>query len=176
MGLLVWTVRPAALTAQDPSSPRITSVQPDPLVGSIDWKQLTIQGRGFEEGFAVRLRVDGVVDTVVEAPDRLSYVSARKVRVRAVFGTAASEWSVQVIHPDSVRSNLYTFNIAAPAPQIDVVRPLQSAHDGESFKVTVQGPTLTPYSTVRWNGEDLPTTPIKSSPKSNAITVPVGWL
>lgn len=161
----------AAPTYGPESSPRISSVHPDPIVGSIDWKQLTIQGTGFDEGFAVRLHAEDVVDTVIEAKDRLTYVDAQTVRVRAVFGTGASEWSVQVINPDSVASNVYTFEVTAPPPQIDVVRPLQRTRDGRSFKVTIQGSTLTPYSTVRWNGEDLPTTPIKSSPKPNAITI-----
>ncbi|MFB6272690.1 MAG: ATP-binding protein [Salinibacter sp.] len=159
------------MSAQAQSAPRIASVQPDPLVGSLDWKQLTIQGRGFEEGFAVRLHAEGVVDTVVEAPDRLTYVDPQTVRVRAVFGNEASEWAVQIIHPDSARSNAYPFSIEAPAPQIEVVRPLRRSQDGQAFKVTVQGPTLTSYSTVRWNGENLPTTPIKSSQDPNAVTI-----
>jgi len=170
-GLLLTIICPLLLSAQAQAGPVITSVQPDPLVGSLDWKQLTIQGRGFEEGFAVRLRSDGVVDTVVEAPDRLTYVNPRTVKVRAVFGNETSEWAVQVIHPDSVRSNVYSFSIEAPTPQVDVVRPLRRSQDGEAFTVTVQGPTLTSYSTMRWNGEDLPTTPIKSSSESNAVTI-----
>jgi len=171
-GLCLFLVLMALVpVARAQTTPHITSVQPDPIVGSIDWKQLTIQGRGLKENFAVRLRADSVVDTVIEAPDRLTYVNSQTVKVRAIFGNAASEWSVQVIHPDSVRSNLYSFSIEAPAPQIDVVRPLRRSQDGEAFKVTVQGSTLTPYSTARWNGVDLPTTPIKSSPKPNAITI-----
>ncbi len=172
MGVVLLTamVLPRALHAQEPA-PRIASVQPDPVVGSIDWTELTIRGRGFDKGFAVRLHADDVVDTMIDAEVRLTYVDPQTVKVRAVFGTTASEWSVQVIHPDSVRSNLYTFHIKAPAPQIDVLRPLQRAQDGESFTITVQGSTLAPYSTVRWNDEDLPTTPIKSSPKPNAITI-----
>jgi signal transduction histidine kinase len=170
-GLLLWIVYPLLLNAQAQSGPQITSVQPDPLVGSLDWKQITIQGRGFEEGFAVRLHTDGVVDTIIEAPDRLTYVNSRTVKVRAVFGNEASTWSAQVIHADSIRSNVYSFSVEAPAPQVNVVRPLRRSQDGEAFKVTVQGATLCPNSTVQWNGEDLPTTPIKSSPESNAVTI-----
>ncbi|PSQ91104.1 MAG: hypothetical protein BRD30_03750, partial [Bacteroidetes bacterium QH_2_63_10] len=170
-GLLLCIVYPLLLNAQAQSGPQITSVQPDPLVGSLDWKQITIQGRGFEEGFAVRLHTDGVVDTIIEAPDRLTYVDPRTVKVRAVFGNEASTWSAQVIHADSIRSNVYSFSVEAPAPQVNVVRPLRRSQDGEAFKVTVQGATLCPNSTVQWNGEDLPTTPIKSSPESNAVTI-----
>ncbi|WP_233993586.1 hybrid sensor histidine kinase/response regulator transcription factor [Salinibacter altiplanensis] len=159
-----------ALHAQK-TGPRISAVQPDPIVGSIDWRELTIQGGGFDEDFAVRLHAEDVVDTVIEAEDRLTYVDAQTVRVRAVFGTAASTWTVQVLHPDSVSSNVHTFRVEAPPPKIDVVRPLRRTQDGTSFKVTVQGATMTPSSTVRWNGNDLPTTPIKSSPKPNAITI-----
>ena len=168
--LLAWTFCPAFLAAQNPSEPRIASVQPNPIVGSNDWKHLTIRGRGFENGFAVRLHAEGVESTIT-AQDRLTYVDSQTVRVRAVFGTAATEWVAQVINPDSVTSSPYTFHTEAPPPQIDVLRPLREAQDGESFTVTVQGPTFAPYSTVRWNGEDLPTSPIKSSPKSNAITI-----
>jgi len=171
VGLLAWTLRPSSIAAQDSSAPRITSVRPDPVVGSIDWKRLTVHGRGFEEGFAVRLRSKGVVDTTIEARDRLTYVDSQTVQVRAVFGTAASEWSVQVINPDRGASALYAFGVEPPVPQIEVLRPLQRTKDGDAFKVTIQGSTLTPYSTVQWNGEDLSTTPIKSSPKPNAITI-----
>jgi hypothetical protein len=168
--LVAATVLARPLHAQEPV-PRISSVQPDPIVGSIDWTELTIRGRGFDEDFAVRLHAEDVVDTVVEAEDRLTYVDAQTVRVRAVFGTAASTWSVQVLYPDSVSSNVHTFRVEAPPPKIDVVRPLRRTQDGSAFKVTVQGSTMTPASTVRWNGNDLPTTPIKSSPKPNAITI-----
>ena len=159
------------LVAQNRSSPEITRVQPDPIVGSIDWKRLTIRGRGFEQGFAVRLHVDGVLDTVIRARDRLTYVDAQTVKVRAVFGTAATEWTVQVLNPDSVASNAYTFRTEAPSPRIDALRPLRQVQSGESFVVTVQGATFAPYSVVRWNGDVLPTSPIKSSPESNAITI-----
>ena len=170
-GLLACVFVAAPLHAQGQSPPHIASVHPDPITGSIDWKDLAIRGRGFEKDFAVRLHAEDVVDTVIEADDRLTYVDAQTVRVRAVFGTAASEWEVQVINPDSAASNAYAFNVEAPPPQVDVVRPLRRSQDGDAFKVTIQGSTLTPYSTVRWNGQDLPTTPIKSSPKSNAITI-----
>ena len=170
-GLLSCVFVAVPLQAQGQSQPHVDSVHPDPITGSIDWKDLAIRGRGFEKGFAVRLHAEDVVDTVIEADDRLTYVDAQTVRVRAVFGTAASEWEVQVINPDSVASNAYAFNVEAPPPQVDVVRPLRRSQDGDAFKVTIQGSTLTPYSTVRWNGQDLPTTPIKSSPKSNAITI-----
>jgi signal transduction histidine kinase/CheY-like chemotaxis protein len=169
-GLLLWAFSPAFLVAQDPAKPRITTVQPNPVVGSIDWRHLTIQGRGFETGFAVRLHTD-VVESIITAQDRLTYVDSQTVKVRAVFGTGAAEWTAQVINPDSAASAPYTFHTEAPPPQIDVLRPLQEARDGESFTVTVQGAALAPYSTVRWNGEDLPTSPIKSSSKSNAITI-----
>jgi len=159
------------LVAQNRSSPEITRVQPDPIVGSIDWKRLTIRGRGFEQGFAVRLHVDGVLDTVIRARDRLTYVDAQTVKVRAVFGTAATEWTVQVLDADSVASNAYTFRTEAPSPRIDALRPLRRVQSGESFVVTVQGATFAPYSVVRWNGDALPTSPIKSSPESNAITI-----
>jgi signal transduction histidine kinase/DNA-binding response OmpR family regulator len=111
------------------------------------------------------------VESVITAQDRLTYIDSQTLKVRAVFGTAATEWEVQVINPDSVLSNTYTFHTEAPPPRIDALRPLRRAQSGEAFMVTVQGATFTPYSTVRWNGEDLSTTPIKSSPKSNAITI-----
>jgi len=168
--LLAWVVFPVSLCAQDSSPPRITSVRPDPIVGSIDWKHLTIQGRGFEKDFAVRLHTEGV-ESMITAQDRLTYIDSQTLKVRAVFGTAATEWEVQVINPDSVASNTYTFRTEAPPPRIDALRPLRRVQNGESFVVTVQGATFAPYSTVRWNGEDLSTTPIKSSPKSNAITI-----
>lgn len=82
--LLAAMVLPRALHAQE-SAPRIASVQPDPVVGSIDWTELTIRGRGFDKGFAVRLHADDVVDTMIDAEDRLTYVDPQTVKVRAVF-------------------------------------------------------------------------------------------
>jgi len=171
VGFFVCVFLSTALHAQGSSPPHIDSVRPNPVTGSIDLKHLTIRGRGFEEGFAVRLHSDGVVDTIIEAPKRLTYVDEKTVKVRAVFGNTASEWTAQVINPDSVASNAYMFRVEPPVPQIDVLRPLQRKDDGEAFEVVVRSSTLAPSSIVQWNGEDLPTTPIKSSPKSNAVIV-----
>ena len=116
------------LVAQNRSSPEITRVQPDPIVGSIDWKRLTIRGRGFEQGFAVRLHVDGVLDTVIRARDRLTYVDAQTVKVRAVSATSPTDCSVHVLNPDRAASNAHTSRTDPPSLRCDALPPLPPAH------------------------------------------------
>jgi signal transduction histidine kinase/DNA-binding NarL/FixJ family response regulator len=90
--------------------------------------------------------------------------------VRATFGAKAAEWTVQVLSKDGRASNVDSFQVVAPEPRIDVMRPVESTA-GTGFTLTVYGSTLSPASVVRWNGEACPTTPIKSSEDPNALTV-----
>ena len=177
--LLPWvatgqqTAAPASGHADSPLAlkrPHVTSVQPSPIVGFNGWQTLFINGRGFTEGFTVRLKSKGV-DAYINDRWRLDFLSSERVKVRAVFGAEALDWSVQVINPDSVVSNTYAFSVEAPVPQIEWMQPVKKMEDGRTFELRVHGPTVAAYSSLRWNGQPLDATPIKSSSSANALTV-----
>ena len=158
--------------AQAQNQPRITSVEPQPLVGSTSAKWLTIHGRGFAEGFTIRLRATGV-DALIDDRSRLEFNSSEQVRVKATFGTEAARWGVQVIGPsgDSIRSDTYAFEVVAPEPRIEIMGPVDMTEEASSFTLTVYSNTITDDSVILWNDEALPTKPVKTSSNPNALTI-----
>lgn len=77
-------------------------------------------------------------------------------------GTDPSVWSVQVINPDSSASKELPFRVVAPKPEIPWLVQQSAPSGTDGFTLTVTGMTFTTSSVVRWNGKDLPTTPIEN--------------
>jgi signal transduction histidine kinase/DNA-binding response OmpR family regulator len=149
--------------------PRIASVSPDSVTGAVTDQWLTINGSGFAEGFTVRLQTEGV-DARITDRSSLRFVSSREVRVKANFGTEAASWTVRVANPGGATSGAHRFPVVAPVPRIEVARPAERTQGGHGFILTVYGSTITRYSVIRWDGEDLPTRPRKLNDQSGALT------
>ncbi len=166
LGVLGFFI-PGGAAAQ--SEPRITGVSPEPVIGSLTQRWIEVRGEGFAEGFSVQLKTE-VVEAHIDDRSRLDYISPERVRVAANFGTEAARWAVHVINPDGGRSNAHEFQVAAPAPQIELIRPREQVAGGGRFFLTVYDGTLTTHSVVRWNGKSLPTTALKYGDNPNALT------
>ncbi|MGI9175069.1 MAG: sensor histidine kinase, partial [Rhodothermales bacterium] len=144
--------------------PVVTAIHPSPVVGSNLSQWLTLHGSLFEKGFSVRLVTDSV-DAQITDPARLHFVSSEKVQVCAAFGADAARWEVQVVQPEDVRSEPYAFSVEAPMP---VIETLFREQRSDTSWLRVEGPTLTPYSVILWDGAEQPTEPIWSSKNRNA--------
>jgi len=156
--------------AQPAPSPYITSVSPDSLEGSTEDQWLTILGHGYDEEFTVWLRAEGVNAHITDRSS-LDFVSPSQVRVQATFGNQASRWTVQVVNSDSTASNVYAFNVIAPPPQIKVMRPVEREAGESGFTLSVYGSTISPHSTIQWNGRERLTTVLRTSDNPNALAI-----
>jgi signal transduction histidine kinase/DNA-binding response OmpR family regulator len=162
------SARPACAQSSQ-EEPHVTGVRPQPVVGSTLEQGITIRGRGFENGFTVRLRTDSV-DAHITDRSRLDFVSAREVRVQATFGAEAATWTAQVIADDGRASNIHSFEVVAPEPHIEIMRPVERTAGQSGFTLTLYGNTFTPRSVIRWNGQPRPTRPVKTSDSPGALT------
>ncbi len=145
-------------------TPTISSVSPNPVVGSNSKQTFNVYGSGFVSGAQVAL----VWPAVGAAPAgnatlSATYISSSQLQVSATFGNDPATWTAQVINPGSITSSTYSFPLQAPVPVIQFLSPSGVATGGAAFTLAVNGSTFDQGSIVYWNGVSLPTTPVVSS-------------
>jgi hypothetical protein len=103
---------PVTLSFTVVAGPFITAVHPNPVTGSDAAQVFAVNGNDFVTGAIVRLTDKTNGGTFDKTP--LS-MNDNQINVSAIFTTAQAEWSVQVINPDGVGSNVVDFTVNAPA-------------------------------------------------------------
>ena len=101
------TVAPEPL----PEPPRIGTVEPDEVVGSLDPVELTVSGSGFDEGAEVVVGYTGQRETL--APDAVTVVDEETLRIRVAVGVEPDTWTVRVANPDGTGSDSRSFRVIA---------------------------------------------------------------
>ncbi|MCL5287167.1 MAG: Ig-like domain-containing protein, partial [Acidobacteria bacterium] len=116
-------------------TPSITSVSPNPVIGSNSAQPFTIIGNGFTANSTVTLR-DKTAGQVF--PNRaISSRSSTQLVINPVFTTAAATWSVEVLD-GSLSSGEFTFQVVAPAgPQLTSISPTTAG--ASIFTMTLNG-------------------------------------
>jgi hypothetical protein len=155
-------------------TPSISSVSPDPMIGSNRAQVLTVIGSGFVSGAQVLL----VWPTVGIIPGgsatlAASFVSSSELQVDAVLGADSETWTAQVINPGNVASATFTLADQAPVPVIDSLSPSNNSAGGGSFTLSVNGSTFNQSSVVSWNGFKLTTTPNVTDGLVSSLTAQV---
>jgi len=154
---------------QQVPQPHITTVSPDPVVGSNYRQWLTVHGSEFAADFRVRMQTDSI-NAHITNPERLRFVSSEQVQVYVTLGTEAAVWCIQIINPGGATSPCFSFDVLAPAPVIDSINPIRKTEGEPGFTLTAYGVFAT-YSVILWNGQARPTRPLKSSEQRNAVTI-----
>jgi hypothetical protein len=93
-------------------APTITSVSPASPIGSTSAQPFTINGNTFASGAAVTLR--NVTTNTTYSNRTISSFSSTRIVINPVFGTQAHTWTVQVINPGNLGSNVWTFQVRSP--------------------------------------------------------------
>ena len=141
------------------AAPIISSISPNPLIGSNTAQTLTINGSGFASGMQIRLQTVGVNMT-----EPALFLSSTRLQISAVFGNDPTTWSVQVVNANGSTVGAPTsFSVNAPVPTITSLSSTTASAGTAAFTLTVSGSTFSHASVVRWNGTNQPTTPIVSS-------------
>ena len=97
--------------------PEISSVAPNPVVGSDRDQVVWLYGLRVQNGARVALYTNG--NRYVLSGTQVQWYSATQLRLLVTTGRAASTWQAEVINPDGRTSNRYSFRVVAPPP----VRP-----------------------------------------------------
>ncbi|MGH7971364.1 MAG: MBG domain-containing protein, partial [Limisphaerales bacterium] len=145
-------------------TPAISSVTPDPVIGSNAKQTVSLNGSGFASGAQVKLAWPAVgVAPAGSVTLPATFVSSSQLQVSATFGNDPATWTAQVINPGSITSATFGFALQAPVPVIQLLSPNAILPASPTFTLTVNGSTFDQGSIVYWNGASLPTTPVVSS-------------
>jgi hypothetical protein len=130
---------PLTVTAPTTPVPAITSLTPNPMVGSASNQTLTITGTGFATGDTVTATYAGGTLTTLS----IISVSATQIQASIATGTTAHTWSVQVTSPSKFASNTASLTVTAPVPPakpvITAVSTLAATNTNQILTITGTG-------------------------------------
>ena len=152
-----------------PLAQAVREVKPQPLTGSNEAQRLRAVGDGFGRASAVRLRSEGV-DAVIGNSERLQNDGPNALVVMATFGTDAAVWTLEA-EIEGEWSPPVEFDVVAPRPAISAALAVHADVEKAFYTVNVFGTSLTRDSRVVFNGREVETVPIYSSPNATALTL-----
>ncbi len=151
--------------------PYISSVSPNPVIGSNSQQPFNIYGKDFVSGCNVTLRTGSEI-----YPNRpISSFSSTAITINPNFTTTAATWTVEVINPDGKSSGQFYFTVIAPPklpPYISSVspNPVIGSNIPQPFNIYGKDFVSGCNVTLRTGSEIYPNRPI-SSFSSTAITI-----
>jgi NADH:ubiquinone oxidoreductase subunit F (NADH-binding) len=124
------------------ASPAIVNVSPSPMTGANGNQIVTINGSGFVSGTALRVVVNypgGSATTL--SGGQIAFVSSTQVLALVNVGTTARTWTVQVINPTGMASNIVSLQVVAPPPPpaIASLTPNPMTHSTATQTLTING-------------------------------------
>jgi subtilase family serine protease len=127
---------PASALAAGPS---IGSLTPNPMTGSASPQTLTIGGSGFQSGLKVLLATGGT--TATYQGSAILSVSATQIQVSVNVGTAAANWTVQVLNSNGQSSAAASLMVNAPivAPVLSSLNPNPMTGSNAAQTLTLNG-------------------------------------
>jgi hypothetical protein len=133
----------------------ITSVSPNPVIGSNNAQTLTIIGSNFASGDKVVFTnsVSNSLPITVDA----TVVNSTEIIATSQFPNDPSVWSAQVLHSNGFESQPVNFPVDAPAPVITGIDPQTAQAGSPGFTLTVSGSTFDRSSVIYFNGTPLST-------------------
>lgn len=94
------------------STPDITSISPNPVIGSDSRQWITINGSNFIAGLVVTLRTGSEIFTI--PPDRTRFIHSSLAQVFVNVTTMSATWTAEVRNPDGGTSSPFSFSVVAP--------------------------------------------------------------
>ena len=107
------------------AGPVISSLSPNPMTGSAAAQTLTIAGSGFVSGTGLAVELISGSATTTYSGSRIVSVSPAQIQVAINAGTAAQNWTVEVVNPNGKVSNGAVLQVVAAvaAPTITSLSP-----------------------------------------------------
>lgn len=138
--------------------PAITALNPTSVAAGGPAFTLIVTGTGFVQGSVVRFNGQDRATTYLSATEIRAAITAADI---ANGGTAA----IRVFNPTpgGGQSPESTLTITFAAPAITLISPNSAVVGGAAFTLSVTGTNFAPNSTLRWNGENRPTTVVNAT-------------
>ena len=135
-------IGPASSTATltvtaPPAAPVVSSLSPNPMIGSISAQTLTIKGSGFVAGAGLKV----TLGSTVYQGTQITAVSSTQVAVSVVVGTSAQSLQVSVSNPGGKTSSGMVLTVTAPivAPAITTLSPSPMSGSNAAQTLTING-------------------------------------
>jgi len=118
------------------AKPNITTVKPNPVIGSNSPQDFTILGYDFSPGASVTLRD---LRTGEVFPNRsVVFFSSNTIIIKPIFTTISSEWTVEVINPGGISSGEFQFQVVSPSSAVQVTGIYPNPIKGSNTLQTVR--------------------------------------
>ncbi|QBQ53628.1 mechanosensitive ion channel family protein [Nitrosococcus wardiae] len=95
------------------TSPTVTAVKPNPVIGAQQRQWIRIIGSGFSSGSRVTLQLGERIFPI--PPERTKWLNDEELAIYANVSTGPSTWKGQVTHPDGQNSAPFSFKVKPPA-------------------------------------------------------------
>lgn len=125
----------ANLTVNPPvTAPVINSLNPNPMVGSVNVQTLTVNGTGFLPGLKL------IIGSTVMSGVQLVLQTATQIQVNIITGISAHTYAVQVVNANGGTSKSVNFQVdAPPAPVITSLSPNPMTGGSGTQTLTING-------------------------------------
>ncbi len=94
-------------------APDITSVSPDPVIGSASQQIIAINGSYFVNKPTIKLTWTGQSDYTVP-PAQVTYLNSSQLQMAITVLNTADNWTVRATNPDGQESNTFGFQVVVP--------------------------------------------------------------
>ena len=114
-------------------------MNPNPVPGLNGNQAVTINGSGFQSGAGLKVHVTYPGGQADLTGSQVSFLSSVQLSIQINVGTAAANWTAQVVNPDAQSSNVFGFTVTAPPPHINTMSPNPVPHFNGNQSVTIYG-------------------------------------
>ncbi len=129
----------SAPAAAATAAPKLTALQPEPVIGARTPQVLTLSGSGFRPGLRVTVSWDGHEKRL--SPAQVQIDSDSRLRLTLTTGTRNRTWTVQVSDPQHGTSNRLPFMVKAPqSGTASVAKATPPANEVPGKPVTATAP------------------------------------
>ena len=149
-------------------TPTISSISPAVPTASSSDQTLSVSGTNFQSGLTVSVTFPSGGSTVLSGSQILGVTSTSFQLLITLNG--GGTWSIRVNNPNASPSNVFTFTVNSPSPQMTGISPTTANAGSGQLSLTVNGSNFLSTSVVQWNGSARQTTFVSGTQLTATIT------
>ncbi len=140
------------------AAPELSSVEPEPVIGSNTRQYITITGKNLEKDTLLLVSWPGNKKEFSEkqTPGQWQYVSKNKIKLHLNTGIASQQWTVSAKSAESIQSPVISFDVVKPfISQLSIKKVLPNPFIGSDKRqaVTIEGDGFSKRTVIelRWD-------------------------
>ncbi|MCK5662856.1 MAG: AAA family ATPase, partial [Thiotrichaceae bacterium] len=140
------------------AAPELSSVEPEPVIGSNTRQYITITGKNLEKDTLLLVSWPGNKKEFSEkqTPGQWQYVNKNKIKLHLNTGIASQQWTVSAKSAESIQSPFISFDVVKPfISQLSIKKVLPNPFIGSDKRqaVTIEGDGFSKRTVIelRWD-------------------------